>query len=422
MFEEKLNTLKAKVNYFQLNSIINIKGDNLIFMNGKIYEYVIDNSIKVYDSKTFKQIGILKLPFERQQPCMDLLENDVLIIMGNANLYFYKIDLKENKLIFLHYISDIYNFCYLKKRKEIFLLTELDSYEEKKKTWGMARADLLGNIIYYNKKKPEIHYEYKSPKKIDNMGFCTHVQYNNKNFNKFDGFSNDKYIINVSGYICDWYDYKIDFGDKEVRSDISVFDGNKLNEIFYEKHEYSEIVGHNVGDEQLLDYVKISDNLFKYLSKEGIFYYNEKENKIENIYNVFNYISKSFLSYYKNNKNIDCDNDELQLYNIYNLENENQRYYDHSSPQFKYFYFDDNTFAIFVNDKKKNYLYIIYLSEGNVKKIGLNCLIDKNKNLNIENIFYSKENEKEKIYIFISDKNVKRIVYGIVYDKENKSG
>ena len=159
MFEEKLNTLKAKVNYFQLNSIINIKGDNLIFMNGKIYEYVIDNSIKVYDSKTFKQIGILKLPFERQQPCMDLLENDVLIIMGNANLYFYKIDLKENKLIFLHYISDIYNFCYLKKRKEIFLLTELDSYEEKKKTWGMARADLLGNIIYYNKKKPEIHYE-----------------------------------------------------------------------------------------------------------------------------------------------------------------------------------------------------------------------------------------------------------------------
>ena len=73
----------------------------------------------------------------------------------------------------------------------------------------MARADLLGNIIYYNKKKPEIHYEYKSPKKINNMGFCTHVQYNNKNFNKFDGFSNDKYIINVSGYICDWYDYKI---------------------------------------------------------------------------------------------------------------------------------------------------------------------------------------------------------------------
>jgi hypothetical protein len=36
MFKEKLNTLKAKVNYFQLNSIIDIKGDNLIFINGKI--------------------------------------------------------------------------------------------------------------------------------------------------------------------------------------------------------------------------------------------------------------------------------------------------------------------------------------------------------------------------------------------------
>ena len=39
-------------------------------------------------------------------------------------------------------------------------------------------------------------------------------------------------IINVSGYINDWYDYKIGFSDKEVRSDISVFDGNNLNEIF----------------------------------------------------------------------------------------------------------------------------------------------------------------------------------------------
>ena len=434
MLKEKLDTLKAKVSYFQINLIIIIKGgDNLKFINGKIYEYVINNSIIVYDSITFKQIGILKLPFERQQPSMDILENDVLIIMGNSNLYFYKIDLKENKLIFLHYISDIYNFCYLKKRKEIFLLTEVDSYTEKKEIWGMARADLLGNIIYYNKTKPEIHYEYKPPSENDNMKLITRVQYDYENFNKFDGFNNDKYIINVSGYFNDWFDYSLPYGETEIRSDISVFDGNNLNEIFYEKHYYidngynDQYCHKNKDDEQLLDYVKISDNLFKYLSKEGVFYYNEKENKIENIYNFFDYISKSFQSYYKNKKKYD----ELQLLQLYKEYNKYLSYYHtynryyklkheyESKTKFNYFYFDDNTFGIFVNAIRKYYLYIIYLSEGNIKKISLNCLNDINENLIIINIFYSKGNEKENIYFFVSDKNKKKIIHGIVYD-ENK--
>ena len=422
MFKEKLNTLKATVNYFQLNSIITIKGDNLKFINGKIYEYVIDNSIKVYDSKTFKPIGILKLPFERKQQTFDLLENDVLIILGNTNLYFYKIDLKENKLKFLHYISDIDNFCYLKKRKEIFLLTRLGSYKKNKKIWGRARTDLLGNIIYYKKKKPKIHSKYKPPKKEDNKGLCAYRYDYYINFNKFDGFNNDYYIINVSGYINDWYDYKIGFGDKDIVSDISVFNVNNLNEIFYEKHEFSEVSGGDYEDSELLDYEKISDNLFKYLSKEGIFYYNEKEKKIENIDNIFNNVSKSFISYYKNNNNINLDNNELQLYHNYYSENESYKDYYRSKSEFDYFYLDDNTFGIFVNYKEKKYLYIIYLSEGNVKKVDLNCLIDKDEKLIIKNIFYSKINEKENLYIFVSGKNVKRIVYGIVTDKKNESG
>ena len=59
----------------------------------------------------------------------------------------------------------------------------------------------------------KIHYEYKSPKKINNMGFCTHVQYNNKNFNKF---------------ACHW-----SFTIRQVFFKLSLF-------ILYDKLQYDE--------------------------------------------------------------------------------------------------------------------------------------------------------------------------------------
>ena len=163
MIKSKLDKLKATKNTFQINTILNLKVDKLKIINGKIYVYIINNSIKIYDCKTFKEIANLKLPFERKKPNLEILENEILIIQGGTKLYFYKININENKLSFLHYLSEIYNFCYLEKRKEIFLLTELGSFHEKLKPWGMAKADLVGNIIYTNKIKPTISYEFIPP-------------------------------------------------------------------------------------------------------------------------------------------------------------------------------------------------------------------------------------------------------------------
>ena len=234
MLEEKLDTLKARVNNFQINTILNAKVDNLKIINGNIYAYVINNSIKIYDCKTFKEKASLKLPFERKEPLLEILENEILIIQGFTKLYFYKINIKEKKLLFLHYLSEIFNFCYLKKRKEIFLLMELGSYKEDIKPWGMAKVDLLGNIVYSNKIKPTISYEFVPPKKLEDTKICTHVQSTQKDFAKFRGFNDDKFIINISGYSYDWYDYKIGYGETEIRFDVTILDADDLTELLNE--------------------------------------------------------------------------------------------------------------------------------------------------------------------------------------------
>lgn len=59
----------------------------------------------------------------------------------------------------------------------------------------MAKFDLLGNIIYTNKNKPTISYEFIPPEPINTSNIPTHVQSSNKNFSEFHGFNDDKYII-----------------------------------------------------------------------------------------------------------------------------------------------------------------------------------------------------------------------------------
>ena len=151
---------------------------------------------------------------------MEILENEIVIIFADSKLYFYKINLKESQLSFLHYLSKILNFCYLKKRKELFLLTQIES----EKPTGIARSDLLGNILFINKIKSEIHYEYIAPTPLNTNenAFPTHVQSNDEYFCKFMGFNNDKYIIYICRYSSSWYDYKIGFGDTELNFDIGI--------------------------------------------------------------------------------------------------------------------------------------------------------------------------------------------------------
>lgn len=409
MLEEKLDKLKARINNFQINTTLNVKVDNIKIINGNIYVYVINNSIKIYDCKTFKEKAVLKLPFKRKKPSLEIIENEILIIQGGSKLYFYKINIKENKLSFLYYLSEIYNFCYLSKRKEIFLLTELGSYDEDIKPWGMARADLLGNIIFQNKIKPTISYEFVPPKPENTFNFPTHVQSNKKNFAKFNGFNNDKYIINISGYVYDWYDYKINWRETEIRFDVAIFDADNFNELLNEKH-YND-----------LEYSQITNNLFKFTCDKRSFYYNEKNNKIEFIDNIFDYISKSFnfqnlikdnKQYTKHERSI--NNNELLYYQNQIKKNNNKEI----SNSFRYFYLNDNMFAIF---DKKFYLYIVDLSTKNniVKKVKLN-LSEEYLNPEIKNIIYSKVGKRECLFISLkaeieySNKITNKLIHGII--------
>ena len=146
ILEEQLSKLSVKFNSFQINTILNTELDKLKIIDGKIYLYVIDDSIKVYDCITFKEIATLKLPFVRKKPMMlDITENETLLFFAAEKLYFYKINLKESKLTFLLYLSDLKHFCYLKNKKEIFLLTETNKIDS---ILGMAKCDLLGNITF----------------------------------------------------------------------------------------------------------------------------------------------------------------------------------------------------------------------------------------------------------------------------------
>ena len=365
--KEKLIEAKLQEGTFQLNcSICKRKSkniDKLKICDKYIYSYILENSISVYDINTFKEISNLKIPFIRgkENPFkeyihVDILENGIVLILAEKYLYFYEINLKENQLKFLKYISEVYHFCILQKKKEIFLLTENTLVGE---YYGMAKCDFSGNIIFRNKEnKPQIYYEYIAPKEIDSMTqWLQSTSRAPKHFDGYDGFNNDKYIINVFGVTDNFY--------KDIQYTISIYNSDNLKEIF------------NKNYEEDLRYVKINDNLFKKCYDDlKIFYYNEKTNRIYFINNITNIIYKQF--------------------NILKKESKNKAYndYDDIEPDDKYFSLkNDNMFCFFDG----SFLFIIDLSENTViKKIDMNfkdnleildlCLFEKN---GVQNLYIS---------------------------------
>ena len=365
--KEKLIEAKLQEGTFQLNcSICKRKSkniDKLKICDKYIYSYILENSISVYDINTFKEISNLKIPFIRgkENPFkeyihVDILENGIVLILAEKYLYFYEINLKESQLKFLKYISEVYHFCILQKKKEIFLLTENTLVGE---YYGMAKCDFSGNIIFRNKKnKPQIYYEYIAPKEIDSWTqWVQSTSREPKHFDGYDGFNNDKYIINVFGVTDNWY--------KDIKYTISIYNSDNLKEIF------------NKNYEEDLRYVKINDNLFKKCYDDlKIFYYNEKTNRIYFINNITNIIYKQF--------------------NILKKESKNKAYndYDDIEPDDKYFSLkNDNMFCFFDG----SFLFIIDLSENTViKKIDMKfkdnleildlCLFEKN---GVQNLYIS---------------------------------
>ena len=124
LIEEKLSKAKAEERIFQINCKIYKKRskdiDKKKIYNKNIYVYIVENSIKVYNSEIFKEIPNIKLPFNlgekslnKEYVYMDILENGIFAILADKKLYFYEINLKENQLKFLNCLSEVHNFCYL---------------------------------------------------------------------------------------------------------------------------------------------------------------------------------------------------------------------------------------------------------------------------------------------------------------------
>ena len=381
--EEQILKAKTEERNFQLNSSINKRRskniDKLKVYDKYIYAYILENAITVYDINTFKEIANLKIPFKRgeQNPFkeyifVDILENGIALILAYKHLYFYEINLKESQLKFLKYISEVYHFCILEKKKEIFLLIENTLVGD---YYGMAKCDFSGNIIFRNKKdKPKIYSEYIEPKDVN--GDTLFFQSTSRapiHFDSYDSFNNEKFIINVWGYNDNWYHYSMG-APKDEKYNISVYDSENLKQLF--KEEYEED----------LRYVKINDNYFKKCRDDyKIFYYDEKSNKIIFMDNITNIIYKKFNVVYKNI-------------------NENMVYFvgEEKEPDEKYFNLKNDKFCFFDG----TFLFIIDLSKDfAIKKIDMKI----KDYLVINDICLLEKNGSQCLYISMFDKDDKII-------------
>ena len=385
--EEQLLKAKTEERNFQINSNINKRRskniDKLKVYDKYIYAFILENAITVYDINTFKEIANLKIPFKRgeQNPFkeyifVDILENGIALILAYKHLYFYEINLKESQLKFLKYISEVYHFCILDKKKEIFLLTENTLVGD---FYGMAKCDFSGNIIFQNKKnKPKTYSKYIEPKDVDgNTLFIQSTSRAPIHFDSYDSFNNEKFIINVWGYNDNWYHYSMG-APKDEKYNISIYDAENLKEIF--KKEYEED----------LRYVKITDKFFKKCRDDyKIFYYDEKNNKIIFMDNITNIIYKQFNLVHKNmNENI-----------VYLVGEEKE-------PDEKYFSLKNNKFGFFDG----SFLFIIDLyKDFVVKKIDM-----KVKNyLVINDLCLLEKNGTQYLYISMCD-NEDKIINGCI--------
>ena len=380
--EEKITKAKTEERSFQLNSSISKRRskniDKLKICDKYMYSYILENKIIVYDINTFKEISVLKIPFIRgkmnpfkEYINVDILENGIALILAYKHLYFYEINLKESQLKFLKYISEVYHFCILEKKKEIFLLTENTLVGD---YYGMAKCDFSGKIIFRNKNnQPQVYYEYIKPKEVN--GDTLFFQSTSRapiHFDSYDSFNNEKYIINVWGCTDNWYHYSCG-APKDEQYNISVYDSENLKEIFNEKYEED------------LRYVKISDNYFKKCRDDyKIFYYDEKNNRINFIDNITNIIYKQFNIVHKKI-------DEGRVYFMGEEKEPDEKYFNLKNDMFCFF---DGSF-LFIIDLSKN----LVIKKINIKikdylEINDICLLEKN---GIQNLYISIFDRDDKI-------------------------
>lgn len=326
--------------------------EELTILKNKIYLYIINNCIKVFDYITLKEISSLTLPFEPIN--LIITELETVLLHLDSKLYFFKINIKENKLDFLCVISNICYECYLYHKKEIFILQSMNDKSNQK---VMGKTDLYGNIKFYDKIKPKFSTEYIKPKENYKNNYSFEEDYDFDGTHEisriFRGIMKDKYIINLALHYYRYIQYGKYYDEYETNysSDVIIYNTKSLKSIF--KKEY-DILGDS--------FIKISDNLF--VIGEEIFYFDGKKNKL-------------FRSEY----------DDRKEYKKY----ENG----------KFFYLKDDMFGIYSIIDKQNMLFMVDLSDnGYITEIKIN---DELKNFS--NLIYYEKNGRKYLYFCIIKEN-----------------
>ena len=213
--------------------------------------------MKIYDCLTFKELSILKLPVKPR--IFEITEENSILLYSNNLLIYYTFDLEENKVNFKFYITDIYLFKYLPAKKEIYIMNA-----NKK---GSALISLTGDVLFYEKDKPDIFFEGNDIKYLisKNKDFHHDGYEQSSYYNYLNGFDKDKYLIFTSGYSISVDLNEGSYSDEDYST--SIYSTSDLKEVLS-----TDIIYINTFNN------KISDKLFY---GNYIFYYDEKVNDIK---------------------------------------------------------------------------------------------------------------------------------------------
>lgn len=259
---EKIGDIPNKESSFQVSSILKVdlgKYSNYIherkeifFFNKYIYLYMDDQTIKIYDNNTFKEISTINLPFIPK--CSEIIEENIILMYKNEKLYLYKYNLKQNQLNFMFFVRNVLKYNYLSKKKEILLIL---SHDEK-----YAKINLEGKVTLHEGEEPIISFKYE---KCKNKRRKNNEFYSNTDYYFLTSFDQDKYIIIINGCTMssedpyDEYEYNNYY--------VSIFNSDNMKALYTTNYDFC------------FESSKINDKLFS-LINGGIYYYDEKKNEI----------------------------------------------------------------------------------------------------------------------------------------------
>ena len=202
---KKLNII-SQVKHNYIRNIFIYQNNILVFKNRFI----------LYNSDTLEIISTFKIPKDMIDiRKIEITPQNEILILSDYNISSWKLNIKENKMENIFTIQNVNSFIQNKPKNEI-LINSIQFF----------KIDYSGKIIYYQKFKPIIEYEYKI------IPIKKYNDYNSNESYEDDNFNNDNdYNSNES----DDYD---SFDDNNDDIMIMVFFNNNKNFFYLEGNRY----------------------------------------------------------------------------------------------------------------------------------------------------------------------------------------